>query len=673
MTLWRNLVVALVAAFALAACSSSSDNNAAMDETPPPVVDTTVDDALAAIRAAPTAEEAQAAYDAVKDDVTAAEGETLQAAVDARIMAIDAADRANMQRMALAAAAGAIDTSDLSTQEAVDAARTAIATLRGALAAAADVDDTSMYEGVLNSAVAAVDAAQGGIDTATRRTNQMTALSDASDDLQAALAALSGSTPTQAQLDAANEALGALNTAIMAGADLTEDEKAPYEHEAGNAAAPISTAQAAFDKAEDEAENTANAAMAVTAAKLYAGISAQMGTGDGTTFAATDRDAAYNAAETAILVSIGDGTNTPAVPASGLHTLSEDGDTMVADNHGWDAKRYIDPAGGDSVEAVVYSNVEDPTRGDPFNEEYTLLTTATTGVLVGELAVTGDVAGATSRVAFTGVTRTAGTETFELPDPNDLTQTRIRIPGSYHGVSGNYYCTPATPANGCSAAVATEGFTVSSGDTWAFAPSSATARVMESADVDYASYGWWLFKEANDGDFTASAFVDERGTVPDAINLNTLNGTAKYVGGAAGKYALSSSTGGMNDAGHFTARATLEANFTTNDGTDTTTNAITGTLDMFIGADGQSRNWEVKLNGSPITDTGGIGEAGDTTGDNAPTVWTIGDDAADAAGEWTGNLRNNGTDGVPQVATGTFYSEFGRSGKMVGAFGANKQ
>ena len=66
---------------------------------------------------------------------------------------------------------------------------------------AVDVADTSMYQTMLDNAVDAVDMAQGGIDTDTRRTNQMAALSGASDTLQAALAALSGATPTQALLD----------------------------------------------------------------------------------------------------------------------------------------------------------------------------------------------------------------------------------------------------------------------------------------------------------------------------------------------------------------------------------------------------------------------------------------------------------------------------------------
>ena len=139
------------------------------------------------------------------------------------------------------------------------------------------------------------------------------------------------------------------------------------------------------------------------------------------------------------------------------------------------------------------------------------------------------------------------------------------------------------------------------------------------------------------------------------------------MGGAAGKYALASSTGGTNDAGHFTARVTLQADFTNN----TEATAITGTIDDFHGADGMNRNWSVKLNGSAIADGGGIGDAAATAG----TEWTIDGTAAADSGSWSGSLMNQPADGdgVPQVATGTFYTEYGTAGRMVGAFGANKQ
>ena len=435
------LALALVAGLGLAlgACSSSSDDPPEMMTMEP--TETPYETAKAAIAVAATAEAAQAAYNAVKDDVTAAEGEKLQAAVDARIMAINMAARADEQKMALADAAGMIDTSDLSTQELVDAARMAIAGLRQAITDADAVSDADkmMYMSQLDDAVDAVDEAQGGINTATRRTNQMTALMGASTTLQSALAALSGSTPTQAQLDAANNAVTALNAAITAGADLTDDEKAPYQREANNAAAPIRTAQMAFDDAEDEDEKTANAAMAVTASKLFVGIGAAplVDTGDGV------RTAAYSGTNDADITVTFDPDLTETGSTDDTQILKAD-DTTVADLHGWKGKRYTAaPTGGDMYEAVVYSNVEPPKQSKKFggaaaNDEFEY------GLTDGALAIDTSTAGVSARIALTGVTRTAGTETFKLPDPNPNDATAITVPGSYHGVSGTYKCTPAT-------------------------------------------------------------------------------------------------------------------------------------------------------------------------------------------------------------------------------------
>ena len=389
---------------------------------------------------------------------------------------------------------------------------------------------------------------------------------------------------TEAQVTAADNAIAALQKAIAGAVDLPEGDTEVASAQGTLTALMdlLATAKTSRMTAMAEADKTANAAMILTAAKLYGGISTPAGSV--TTLSPNDRAAAYNdagtptaaAADTRILVS-----NSGDTALSAAIVLSEDKKTMVAANHGWEGKRYADPAGGDMVEAIVYSNVGEPTMGRKFGSaaaataadrefEYQLAE----GVL--SLTAGTDDGG---RVAITDFPRTAGTETFHLPDPNPGEQQNIIIPGSYHGVSGNYRCNPATDASGCSVTVAAEGFTLSSGDTWAFVPSDPNARIMESADTIYASYGWWLHKTANGQTFTASAFHDEKGGVPAAAGLDTLNGTARYTGGAAGKYALSSSTGGTNDAGHFTARAVLDANFTDNE--------ITGTIDMFTGADGR--------------------------------------------------------------------------------------
>ena len=419
-----------------------------------------------------------------------------------------------------------------------------------------------------------------------------------------------------------------------------------------------------------EAQKAADMAMAATAAKLYAGIAVQNVDGAttvaaGTVLADGQRAAAYNDADqpatgTAIDTQIMVGIDTAAVVG-----LSEDKMAMVADNHGWTGKMYTaSPTGGGTYEAVVYSNVGAPTQGLKFgsaatNSDYEYVLDAADRNGNANKALTYAAADHAALVSLPGVTRTAGTETFHLPDPNNGGAQYINVPGMLHGVSGTFSCAPTTAADGCTAAVAAKGFTLAGG-TWLFIPSNAEARVTDVPDADYASYGWWIHKSADGSAFTASTFADIKGTVPAASDLGNLQGTATYSGGAAGKYALSSSTGGTNDAGHFTASATLEADFSDN--------SITGTVDNFMGADGMSRDWSVELKKAAIATGGGISRT-----DANDTAWTIGGTAAGASGEWSGTLYDNGDDGVPKVGTGTFYSTYGQDGKMVGAFGVNKE
>ena len=79
------------------------------------------------------------------------------------------------------------------------------------------------------------------------------------------------------------------------------------------------------------------------------------------------------------------------------------------------------------------------------------------------------------------------------------------------------------------------------------------------------------------------------------------------------------------------------------------------------------------MNEADLSDGGAIDGQNDSN-EEYGTVWTIDGKAADAAGQWRGNLyENDETSGVPQVATGTFLSTYGRAGQMVGALGANEQ
>ena len=228
----------LFLALAMAGCGGGGSTTT-MPEPPPP---TPYEQAVAGIAAATTAAAAQAAYDAVKNDVTAAEGARLQAAVDARIAALAMMDRAAAQKTALMTAAGNIDTSDLSTQAAIDAAEAAIAALEAALAAATDVSDAdkAMYQGQVTAAETAVATAQSALDHAA----QMAVLSSAVTALQAIdLSDLS----TQAKIDAAQAAVDALRAALAAATELSAAEKTAAMTELATANRTVMAAQGSLD------------------------------------------------------------------------------------------------------------------------------------------------------------------------------------------------------------------------------------------------------------------------------------------------------------------------------------------------------------------------------------------------------------------------------------------
>ena len=485
-------------------------------------------------------------------------------------------------------------------------------------------------------------------------------------------------------VDAVTAAQELIDTAqgLVDGNDhLTEAEEAAYNEEIMDLQRPVAVAKSRNDAEaekermaeeeaekermaeEEEAEKKRMAEMAATAAKLYAGISAPQG--DVTSPATTDRAAGYNT-DGDLLVSVGDGTNTPTP----VNLSDDDEGTMVAaDPNDWKGMMYT----SGMIEARVYSNVGEPTEGQMFSAAYPYDQVPVDGDNT-ELAIDVTANGVLPRIDIPSLENLeVGWRLFELP----TNTVRVMLDGSYHGVPGTYHCAPVS-GSVCAAQKTASGFTLggvttgatptfaTSGGTWRFIATDVSTRLMDTPDTDYASYGWWIHKSEDDETYSASAFVANRGTVAAAAGITGLMGMAKYTGGAAGKYALRSSTGGTNDAGHFTAKATLEANF--ND------DMITGTIDMFVGADGQRRDdWKVELMKQGIGDTGII-LGTDGTGTAMMTKWTIGETAADAAGSWSGSLYENGDDdGVPQIATGTFNSEYGTAGKMVGAFGVERE
>ena len=499
-----------------------------------------------------------------------------------------------------------------------------------------------MLAGVLTACGGGSDAPPGGMEpdpAIAQREAINTAITDARTKVNAV-----DDESTDAEVMAADVAVKKAADAVTAASALDANEKAAFNTTIAGLRSNLASRKSSRQMALDDDRKAADAAMMATAMKLYYGIDAPSDTLAGS----------YTLAGEALTVRV-------IIDADDV-TLTEDEDATVAANKGWEGKKYVyDPDDGRMYEAMVYSNVDEPTEGPKFNDAvnggYDLDdTTGETATL--DTSATGE----QEKIASAEFDQTAGAKMFELVGNNP----RVLLPGSYHGVAGTYYCTPTTGET-CTATVATLGFTLTGG-TWTFKPTDPETRLMDVPDADYASYGWWLRKSADGMTYTASAFVDDQGTVAVASGIEDLRGTATYMGGAAGKYSLYSTTGGTNDAGHFTARATLEADFNEDE--------IAGTIDQFmVGDDGESRNWSVALMKSKISDAGAIAGDPDDSSDtgNQMTKWTIGSTAAATAGEWSGSLKDNGDDGVPKIGTGTFYSTYGHDGKMVGAFGANKQ
>ena len=452
---------------------------------------------------------------------------------------------------------------------------------------------------------------------------------------------------TDAQVTAADTAIANLGSVITVAVNIPDDEKNAHTSTLNLLKDQLKAAKSDRQRQMNEEMNRANMKIMEMARKLYHGIGP-----DPSVVAAT---AIYLSNDIIRLTE----------PRNGIDVdLTEDKKTMVTDLYGWKGKRYMASpvAGVGMYEAHVYSNIE-TTEGKKFGHAGFLNDDFEYQLTNGMITVTTDDPAAQAKVASPRFDQGAGKKEFELPD----NKIAVKISGSYHGVSGEYSCVPGQD-QACSATVAAMGFTLEGGD-WTFKPNDPNARVTDTPSNDYATYGWWLHKSADSNTWTASAFspATQDPFSIQASGITALAGTATYVGGAAGKYALHSTTGGTNDAGHFTARATLEADFNAD--------MITGTIDNLIGPDDKSRNWSVELKKSGISDDGVVGivdEYGVPIG-HEKTIWKIGDTAAAESGRWDGAFWNNGDDGVPKIVNGTFFSTYNNDGRMVGAFGTNKQ
>ena len=258
--------------------------------------------------------------------------------------------------------------------------------------------------------------------------------------------------------------------------------------------------------------------------------------------------------------------------------------------------------------------------------------------------------------------------------------------GTVSGVAGTFTCLEAA----CTAPTRNTNGSVDSdtdAGTWTFAPTDPNGRIDVADKVGYLQFGWWLNQKGKDVDdgFDVQTFTDAPGmTASGALQGDTVEGSATYTGGAAGKWAIASTTEDSTEGGHFTATATLGVDFDADGDNDATNGnnkegvSVSGSITNFMTGETNRPNWMVTLTYDGNTGVDGV-NPGDSlmptiTGASATTAWSTGG-AVDGEGTWEASFYGEEDEtSHPTAVEGTFNAAIagGSVGRIQGAFGATK-
>ena len=602
------------------------------------------------------------------------------------------------QRMALTDAAedlGDIDLDDLDTKAKADAAQAAVDALKMALEDATHLsdDDKAMYQTQLDTATETVKTAQTGMDLTGRMAAQRTAITNAMMNARTAVAGVDNDS-TASEVASADNAIAALKTAIDDAEDLPEGDT-----DVATAMGTLTTLEGLLTVAKtartDYLANKGDEDMKAMAATGKALRAALAGPDPETQNALNNLEVTPP-----VFAANGDLTIDAAAGAGSLEGTAVHApvDLKAGASAGalgsWNGMDYSHTNTGTKVvnEARVYTNQGGATM-EPFGDEYNIIDTENDPNLGLVLLVTAGTPAAD--ISLTDVMAStfehSGLRNHVIPEG----RTWFAVRGTLQGAPGEYRCTTGP----CSSTNDGSGSPSALAGTWHFKPD--TGAMVSQPDANYLYYGWWVRKDKDGMPTAASAFAGVAGDI-DPISAATgtdtlaITGSATYTGGAAGKFAISNPLDGTGDGGHFTADATLNAKFG-GDGA-----GISGMLDNFMAND-KSVPWSIALNNtatsgldannnvasiSNISETGAISTSenrdGTAVDESRSTVWSIDGNSAAASGTWRGQMYDElpglstvtppGDDSnIPTTVTGTFYSEFSTIGRIVGAFGANKQ
>ena len=476
---------------------------------------------------------------------------------------------------------------------------------------------------------------------------------------------------TDTEVSAANMAVAAARTAISGAADLPQAEKDANTGTVNAIANRLTTALESRTMAKNAADEQMRKDMAATGKALHAALGGPEAGGN----ALANNEAAPSLAAAGLTINAAAGAGSLGATVDPNEAVLEAGDAAGALGS-WMGTDYAHSMGtGDSKvtnDARVYTNRGAATSVAFADAGYTIIAAGSPNA-GSVLLVSG---GSTETgIDLANVMVTAfdhsGTQNHPIPDNN----VALKLRGTFDGAPGEFSCTGT-----CTSTNDGKGGPSALGGTWHF--KADTGAMVSQPDANYLYYGWWVSKDSEGAPTAASAFVGEVGDVDgtgDTSSGADLTGSATYVGNAAGKFAMSNPLDGTGNGGHFTADATLTANFGAIAADNE--NGVTGTIDNFRLNDGsEDPGWSVALNRSSAWAADGA-----ITGPTSDaTVWSINGNKALASGAWSGTMYDEmpgNTDddpagdgsNIPTTVIGTFYSEFSTIGRMVGAFGVDKQ
>ena len=596
-----------------------------------------------------------------------------------------------------------LEEADMATPELVAALESAISRLEGAVNGADDLSEseTSDANMQLASARSELMMARGDVGDAKRKREgeQRNRLSGATSEVRDALNALGDDLSTQEQADDLDSAIVALQAAIGAAADLSDEELATAKALVDSARSLHTQAESDIKADADAKELVARKEMNRKAMEVAAAVVTASTTMRGPEFVERAPGDTADGTDFGVSNDFGDVKVILNQTAAEKRDKKYDEESAPMVGEGFEGTKFDYPPKDAPAKdrpvtemAAVYTNIAESTSGmwsiasGSFGPGR-LTTIATDGPTAGTVSFNGGDEWSSSRISGFSLPEPDAGETFEKTVPVTGVGGRD-IAGMFYGEPGTYRCEVGTE---CKATRRPDGIAFTG---FTFDPNSKAPMARNvTRDPSYTLFGYWMksaSKRPNDEgmpvtDHDVAVFHDGMGDTA-GNNLDDVRGTAKYYGAAAGVYVKNEGDGDSLEVTHgtFTADAMLTAKFGGTAIAEADHFSVSGMISDFMDGSTDLGFADLKLGKAHIIHvsgdtTGAIGRGTEGEGDDADTRLAE-TNGGGTSGNWSGQFYGNAnveededaqltSNDFPMDVSGEFTGHF-INGDVVGAFGA---